>query len=110
MHISVRWVLSQKVKNGENITKARLCARVLEVVKDFPTDSPCCSRISIRTIFALIVSNQWEIKSIDVKTAFLQRRQIEKTIYLCPPKEAKLSNIRKLQKCVYGLADTNMYW
>ena len=37
--ISVRWVLSRKVKNRENITKARLCARGFEEVKDFPTDS-----------------------------------------------------------------------
>ena len=41
--ISVTWVLSRKVKNGENITKARLCARGFEEVKDFPNDSPCCS-------------------------------------------------------------------
>ena len=34
--ISVRWVLSQKVKNGENITKAKLCLRGFEKVKDFP--------------------------------------------------------------------------
>ena len=44
--ISVRLVLSQKVKNGENITKVRYCARGFEEVKDFATDSPCCSRIS----------------------------------------------------------------
>ena len=60
--ISVRWVLSQKVKNGENITKARLCARSFKEVNDFPTDPSCCSRTCIRKIFALIVSNQWEIK------------------------------------------------
>ena len=80
-YISVRWVLSQKVKNGENITKARLCARDFGEVKDFPTDSPCCSRIGIRTIFILITSNQWEIKSVDVKTAFLQGKLIKRTAY-----------------------------
>ena len=67
MRISVRWVLSQKVKNGENITKARLCARGFEEVKDFPNDSPCCSRTGTHTIFILITSNLWEIKSVDVK-------------------------------------------
>ena len=44
--ISVRLVLSQKVKNGENITEVRYCARGFEEVKDFATDSPCCSKIS----------------------------------------------------------------
>ena len=50
--ISVRWVLSRKIKNGENVTKARLCACGFEEIKDFPTDSPCCSRISVRSTFA----------------------------------------------------------
>ena len=110
LYISVRWVFSRKVKNGENITKARLCARSLEEVKDFPTDSPCCSRIGICTIFILITSNQWEIKSINIKTAFLQGKQFERTVYLCLPKEANTSSIWKLQKCVYSLADASRYW
>ena len=55
--ISVRWVLSRKVKNGENITRARLCAKGFEEVKVFPTYSPCCSRIGICTIFTLITSS-----------------------------------------------------
>ena len=80
--ISVRWVLSWKVKNGENITKARLCARGFEEVKDFPTDSPCCSNTGIRTVFILITSNQWEIKSTDVKTAFyMVNRSKEQSTY-----------------------------
>ena len=34
--ILVKWVLSQKVKNWENISKARLSAKVFEVSEDFP--------------------------------------------------------------------------
>ena len=34
--ISVRWVLSRKVKNRENITKARLCLGVLRRSKTSP--------------------------------------------------------------------------
>ena len=45
--ISVRWVLSWKIKNAENVTKARFCARCFKEIKDFPTDSPCCSRIAV---------------------------------------------------------------
>ena len=55
--------------------------------QDFPTE------VGIYTIFALIVSNQWEIKLIDVKTAFLQIKQIERTIYLHSPMEVNKSNI-----------------
>ena len=88
MSISLRWVLSWKVKNGENITKARLCANNFEEVKDFPTDSPCCSRIGIHAILILIISNQWETKSIDIKTAFLQvNRSKERYTYVSQRKQ-----------------------
>ena len=108
--ISVRWVLTRKFKNGESFIKARLCARGFEEMNDFPTDSPCCSRISVRSIFALIASNQWKVQAIDVKTAFLQGKQIERTIYLRPPKEANTAKIWRLLKCVYGLSDASRYW
>ena len=41
--ISVRRVLSRKIKNGEYVMKARLCAHGFKEIKDFPTDSPYCS-------------------------------------------------------------------
>ena len=56
--ISVRWVLSRKIKNEEYVTKARLCTSSFEEIKDFPTGSPCCSQIGVRSIFTLIVSNR----------------------------------------------------
>ena len=108
--ISVRWVLSSKIKNGENVIKARLCARDLEEIKDFPTDSPCCSQIAVRSIFVLITSNKWKVQANDVKTAFLQGKQIERTVYLQPPKEANANKIWELQKCIYDLADASRYW
>ena len=50
------------------------------------------------------------INSVDVKTAFLQGKQIERTVYVELPKEAKTDKIWKLTKCIYGLADASRYW
>ena len=108
--ISVRWVLSHKTKNGENIMKARLCACGFKEIKDFPTDSPCCSWIGVWSIFVLIASNRWKVQAIDVKTASLQGKQIERTIYFRPTKEPNNNKIWRLQECVYGLADNSRYW
>lgn len=102
-------MLSRKVKDGQSITKARFCARGFEKQKDIPTDTPCCSRIGVRSIFPLIGSNRWEIEGIDVKTVFSQGKQIERTAYLQPPKEANTIKIWKLQKCVYDLTDASRY-
>ena len=103
-------VISRSILDGKNITRARLYARGFEKLQDFPTDSPCCSRKGERSAFALISSENWNISLIDVKGALLQGRKIERIVYLRPPKEAKTSKVRKLRKCVYGLADSSRYW
>lgn len=40
MWTPVRWVLSRKMKNGDNIIETRLCTRVLEELKDRLTQTP----------------------------------------------------------------------
>ena len=45
-----------------------------------------------------------------MKTGFLQRRKIERIVYLHPTTEVNTSKVWKLQKCVYGLADASRYW
>ena len=83
--ISVRWVLSRTVVDRSNITNARLCVRRFEELQDFLTDSPCCSRIEVGSIFVLITSQNWNISCIDVKIASCKEEKIERTVYLCPP-------------------------
>ena len=62
-----------KIKNAENVTKARLCAWGFKEIKDFPTDSPCCSHIGAQSILALIASNRWKT---DVKNKPLMLKQL----------------------------------
>ena len=109
--ISLRWVLKPKIVDGIEIIKARLCARGFEEDQSsFRTDSPTCSREGIRVGLALIASKGWKINSIDVKSAFLQGNNIERDIYVRPPKEAATDKLWHLKKCVYGLADASRYW
>ena len=108
--ISLRWVIKPKIVDGRTITKARLCARGFEEEQNFRTDSPTCSREGIRLALSTIVSHSWTLNSLDVKTAFLQGKPIERLVYVRPPKEAKTDQIWKLNKCVYGLADASRYW
>ena len=108
--LSVRWVLTPKMIDSVVSTKARLCACGFEENQDFRTDSPTCSRIGIRFALTVISSFSWRLNSIDVKTAFLQGKEMERTVYLRPPKEAETNKIWRLKKCVYGLADASRYW
>ena len=94
----------------EKISRKQGSAHGFEEIKDFPTDSLCCSWIGVQSIFVVIASNRWKVQAIDVKTASLQGKQIERIVYLRPTKEANTNKIWRLQKCVYRLADASRYW
>jgi len=108
--ISLRWVIQPKIKEGLPSVKARLCARGFEEENDFRTDSPTCTREGIRLALSLIATKGWDLNSIDVKSAFLQGNELDRTVYVRPPKEASTNKVWKLNKCVYGLSDANRYW
>ena len=108
--VSTRWVISEKIVNGQVTTKARLCARGFEEVQDFRKDSPTCSKETIRVVLALASSHGWSVNSLDVSRAFLQGDHFDRTVYVKPPKEAKTDKLWKLLKCVYGLADASRQW
>ena len=60
--------------------------------------------------WATIASHKWQLRSLDIKTAFLQGKQIQRNVFLLPPKEANTNNLWHLKKYVYGLADVSRYW
>ena len=110
--ISTRWVLSTKEKGGSVVTKARLVARGYEdkEVDNLNTNSPTCSKESIRVALAILASNGWECKSMDVKSAFLQGYPLERDVFIKPPKEANTSCIWRLKKAVYGLNEASRHF
>ena len=55
-------------------------------------DSPTCSK-GLRFVLALIARNKWKINSIDMKTAFLQGKKIDREIFILLTKEANTSNV-----------------
>ena len=79
--ITVRWVLTEKVKDGQIITKARLVARGFEEnTANLKKDSPTCSREAIRILITLASSKQWNCHTVDVKSAYLQGDKIQRKI------------------------------
>ena len=109
--ISLRWVLKDKVDtDGNTSCKARLCVRGFEEEQDFCTDSPTCSREGIRLFLATSVPNGCTVHSMDVKGAFLQGKELDRTVDIKPPKEAGTQMLWRLKKCAYGLADAPRRW
>ena len=75
------------------------------------TDSPTCSKQSIRMVFTVASSMSWELHTIDVTSAFLQGNRLEREVYVKPPKEfAEPGKIWRLLRCLYGLCDAPRSW
>ena len=109
--ISTKWIMTTKEIDGKFTVKARLVARGFEDINNQgKNDSPTCSKDSLRISLTIMASNQWKCMSLDVKTAFLQSHQLERDIYLIPPKEASTSKLWKLNKAVYGLNEASRQW
>ena len=105
-------MITEKEKNGSRVVKARLVARGFEEKGvEARTDSPTCSRISLRLCWTMAATFEWELNSLDVTSAFLQGNTIKRDVFLEPPSEMKEPGlIWKLKRCIYGLADAPRAW
>ena len=65
----------------------------------------------MRIVLMIVATNGWTLHAIDVKSVFLQSKQINRIIYLMPSPEAHTENkLWQLKKCVYGLSDAARMW
>ena len=96
--ISTRCVLWYK----EDEVRARLVARGFEERMDVQCDSPTIGKSSIRVFLAVAASNGWKIKTTDIKSAFLQGKELDRDVFIIPPKEAKVKHGRiwHLKRCL----------
>ena len=97
--ISTRWVNTKK----DGVIKARLVARGYEDTElSERVDSPTCEKSNLRLAITIAASNQWQINSLDIQSAFLQGECVEGDIFLKPPKEVKTDCVWKLKKtCIW---------
>lgn len=109
--ISTRWVMSKKIDGSKTTVKARLVARGFEESTPIQCDSPTAAKETLRIMLSLSSSLSWSCQTIDIKAAFLQSKEIDREVYLCPPKEANAEGLLwKLKKTVYGLSDASRSW
>ena len=69
--ISTSWVCTERIKGGSLVCKARLVARGFEEDStNLKKDSPTCSKDSLRLMLIIIVTFNWTVRSMDIKSAF----------------------------------------
>ena len=109
--ISTRWVITEKINENEKIIKAWLVVRGFEEEEQVQCDSPTAAKSTLRTVIAIAANENWDLQTIDIKAAFLQGNNVDRDIFVTPPKEMKEEGvIWKLNKVAYGLNDASRNW
>ena len=110
--ISVRWIVTEKIKKEGKVIKARLVARGFEeeLEESITSESPTCSKEVLRIALFVILMMQWSCNTMDIKSAYLQGQGINREVYLQPPPEFFKGKVWKLKKTVYGLRDAARAW
>ena len=73
---------------GASEVRARLVARGYEEQEEVISDSPTVDQVNIKILLAIAASKGWKVVSSDVKSAFLQGKEITRDVIMKPPPEA----------------------
>ena len=72
------------------------------------TDSPTIRKGNIKVFLTVAAKQNWKIETSDVSCAFLQTVNLDRDVYVLPPRERRKPGfILKLCRPVYGLVDAS---
>ena len=112
--ITSRWVITRKEKADGQKTeyKGRLVARGFQEQLAPQSDSPTMLRESMKLFFAVAANEKFKLRSMDIRAAFLQAKELDRDIFMVPPKDVKKESVLwKLKKPLYGLNDASRkFW
>ena len=112
--VGSRWVITKKEKadGQKKNVKGRLVAKGFQEIEAPQSDSPTMLRESMKLFFAVAANQDFKLRSIDIRVAFLQARELDRDVFLMPPKDIRKEGyVWKLKKPLYGLNDASRkFW
>ena len=79
--LSTRWVITTTTKDRN--TKARFVVRGFEEKDlEIPRDSPTVGKGAMRLFLSLAALEKWTVKITDIRSAFLQGKELDRDIYI----------------------------
>lgn len=120
-----RWVLTWKpIDNPEQTSKTHKAKARLVILgyldpqlTEIPRDSPTLGRNAKMLLLQLIASMGWDLRSFDVKAAFLQGKPQAHRVLAIEPVDEMIQQLQlatneicKLEKGAYGLVDAPYQW
>ena len=68
------------------------------------SDSPTMLRESMKLFFSVAATEDFKLRNMDIRAAFLQAKELDRDIFLMPSKDVRKEGyIWKLKKPIYGL-------
>uniref|UniRef100_A0A803P2A4 Reverse transcriptase Ty1/copia-type domain-containing protein n=1 Tax=Cannabis sativa TaxID=3483 RepID=A0A803P2A4_CANSA len=113
-----KWVLRKKYKADGTLERLKACLvakgfQQTPGVDYFDTFSPVVKSSTLRIMFTLVVTYNWDIQQVDINNAFFNG-ELNETVYMQQPKgfvnPQYPTHVCKLQKTVYGLKQTPRAW
>ena len=93
--VGSRWVITKKEKHDGQKTdyKARIVAKgFTEEIKP-QSDSPTAMRESVKIFLSVAANEEFELESVDIRAAFLQSRDLDRDVFVEPPKDLKKEGV-----------------
>ncbi|CAH9067875.1 unnamed protein product [Cuscuta epithymum] len=114
--VECKWLFKVKEEPSDVRFKARLVAKGFtqkEGVDYAEIFAPVVKFTTIRMMLALVAHHDWEMKQMDVTTAFLHG-ELDKTIYMTQPEgfvdPKRSEHVCLLRKALYGLKQSPRQW
>ena len=91
---------------------ARLRARGFTETMWENVSAPTISLHTVRALFAVTPVLKWRVRIVDISRAFLQSKELERELYMYPPKGTELDSqtVWRVVKPIYGLCDATKSW
>ena len=89
--VDSRWVVTKKEKSDgqKQKVKARLVAKGFQEAESPQSDSPTMLRESMKMFFSVAANEDFELRKIDIRAAFLQARPLDREVFMRPPKDIR---------------------
>ena len=85
----------------EEYQKQRFVVQGFQEKTNIQADSPTGSKEYMRIVLMTVATNGWRtLHAIDVKSAFLQGKQINRILYLKPPYREQTLVVEKMSVCI----------
>ena len=79
----------EKADGQEAVLKGKLMTRGFQEQKSPQSDSATMLRESLKLFFSIAANEGFSLRSVDIRAAFLQAKDVEREIFLLPPKDMK---------------------